>query len=133
MTAAPLPLDRPLRLGTRASALALWQANLTGLRFNNPTLASGGYRRLGEQIFAAETARVGDVTVDPEGGLVLVGPGAVVGDGTVMRGPVIVGADAVIDNKSCVHGSLVLAETELPQESFVARSVVGPTLLQRVG
>lgn len=112
---------------------ALWQANLSELRFDNPTLTRGGYRRLGEQLFAAPDARVGDVTVDPDGGIVLVGPGAVIGDGSVLRGPTLVGDNAVVEDRCCVHGALVLADTHLASESFVARSVVGPTLLQRVG
>jgi hypothetical protein len=111
---------------------ALWQANLGELRADNLELKAAGFRQRGPKLWVADGARVGKVDVDPGGGLVAVGAGAELVDGSAVRGPTYVAPGAVIERNSFVHQGLLLPDANLSRDSFVARAVVGPTLMQRV-
>lgn len=111
---------------------ALYHANLGELHAENPELRSAGLRQVGERVWAHAHARIERVDVDPRGGIVVVGPGAVVAEGSVLRGPTIVGARSIVEPGAMVHHGLVLEDTTLPRDTLVANAVVGPTLMQRV-
>jgi hypothetical protein len=114
------------------NAFALHQANVGSADLKPYNLRARGYRRLGELLWAHEEAEIGRAHVDPSGGPVVVGWGAQVEDGVLLRGPTIVGDGVTIERGSCVHRSVLLASTWLGRESFVANSVVSPLLVERV-
>ncbi len=114
------------------NAYALFQANLETLAPGASPADMRGVRQLGPKLWAAADARIENVEVDPDGGPVLVGSYAVVVEGTVLRGPTIIGEGVTIERGSFVHRGLLLPRTELSAMSFVARSVVGPLYSQRI-
>ncbi len=114
------------------NAYALFQANLETLAPGASPEDMRGVRQVGPKLWAAPDARIENVEVDPEGGPVLVGSYAVVVEGSVLRGPTIIGDSVTIERGSFVHRGLLLPRTELSPMSFVARSVVGPLYSQRI-
>jgi len=109
---------------------ALYQANLGDLRPDK--LGSAGFEQRGDALWVAPGARVEAVQVDPIGGPVVVTRGATVAAGSTLRGPTLIGEHAVVEPGSFVHKGLLLRDSYLPKQSFVANSIVGPTLSQRV-
>jgi len=117
------------------NSYALYHANLDVLstEFVERTAATVlGLSQADARLWLAPGANVGHVRVDPTGGPVIVGRGATVEDGAILRGPTIVGAGSHVGGGSCLHRSLVLAESALPSRSWVANSVVSSRLRQRV-
>ncbi len=130
-TAAYEPDTRVLSID---NSYALYHANLDGLtpEFLDRAAASMGLVQRAPRLWVAEGARMGKVTVDPTGGPVVVGRGAVVEDGAILRGPTIVGRGSAVEKGSCLHRSLVLIDSQIPRESWVARSIVSRRLRERV-
>ena len=114
---------------------ALYHANLDSLGSGALSLAAAndmGLERRGERLWVAADADVGRVDVDPGGGPVIVGWGADIGDGAILRGPTVIGEGVSIGRGSCVHRALLLDSTWLPRDSFVANAIVSPRLTARV-
>lgn len=110
---------------------ALFEANLETLN-TAPAHQLRGLRQIGEKLWAAPSARVEAVDVDPRGGPVLVGDGSVLVAGSTLRGPTVFGRNVTVEGGSFVHRGLVLDRTELGRQSFVARSVVSPFYSARI-
>lgn len=117
------------------TSYALYHANIDSLGSSALTLSAAndlGLERRGERLWVAPEVEIGHVEVDPTGGPVIVGWGADIGDGAILRGPTVIGEGVSIGRGSCVHRALLLDSTWLPRESFVANSVVSPRLTARV-
>ncbi len=117
------------------NSYALYHANLDILsdEYVQHTVASVlGLEQTEAQLWVAPGANVGHVRVDPTGGPVIIGRGATVEHGAILRGPTIVGSGSQVGAGSCLHRSLVLSDSKLPVRSWVANSVVSSRLRQRV-
>lgn len=117
------------------TSYALYHANMNALGLGPLSLAAAndlGLERQGERLWVAEDADIGNVEIDPTGGPVIVGWGADIADGAILRGPTVIGEGVSIGKGSCVHRALLLDSTWLPQESFVANAIVSPRLTARV-
>ncbi len=148
----PRPLARLPRLGRKRglvcnvfepergvveidTSYALYHANIDALGSNPLTALAANelqLERKGERLWVAPEVDMGAVNIDPTGGPVIVGWGADIGDGAILRGPTVIGEGVSIGGGSCVHRALLLDSTWLPKESFVANSVVSPRLTARV-
>jgi len=111
---------------------ALHQANLDALLGPVSDFRAVGLDRIREKLWALPGADIGRVDVDPRGGPIVVAHGAVIEDGALLRGPMVIGAGVHIERRSCLHRAVVLDGTWLPPESFVANSIVSPRLTQRI-
>ncbi|MCP4869916.1 MAG: hypothetical protein GY898_14490 [Proteobacteria bacterium] len=115
------------------NAYALFQANLGSLRMGNDRmLQSRGLRQVRANLWIADGARVGDIKVDPTGGPVIVGANSEIDDGVLMRGPTVIGRGVNVGKRACIHKGLVLDDTYLSNEDFVAESVVSPRMRAKV-
>ncbi len=117
------------------TSYALYHANIDALGSSPLTAKAAndmGLERRGERLWVAPEVEIGKVDIDPTGGPVIVGWGAEIGHGAILRGPTVIGEGVSIGAGSCVHRALLLDSTWLPRESFVANSVVSPRLTARV-
>jgi len=117
------------------TSYALYHANMDALGSSPLTARAAndlGLERRGERLWVASDAEIGKIDVDPTGGPVIVGWGADIADGAILRGPTVIGEGVSIGRGSCVHRALLLDSTWLPRESFVANSIVSPRLTARV-
>ncbi|MCO4770361.1 MAG: NDP-sugar synthase [Deltaproteobacteria bacterium] len=131
-TAAHEPEERVLSIDNTYS---LYHANLDVLSngFVSKAIAAElGLEQRGERLWSAPGANLGHVRVDPTGGPVLVGAGARIGDDAILRGPTIVGSGSEVGAGSCLHRSLVLSDSNIPEQSWVANSVVSSRLRERI-
>lgn len=113
---------------------SLFQANLDSLRSagTDRHLAARGLRQVRENLWVAEGARIEDVQVDPTGGPVIVGRNSVLEQGVLLRGPSVIGSGVSVGQRACIHKGLVLDDTWLAKEDFVADSVVSPNVRARI-
>ena len=114
---------------------SLYQANLGML--TTDWLESGGANelqvsRVSGNLWVAPGAHAGRVHVDPTGGPVVLGIGADVADGAMLRGPTLIGEASSVGADSCVHRALVLEQSLIPEQSWIANAVVSPRLTECV-
>lgn len=111
---------------------SLYQVNLGSLATWRDDLFQRGFRPVRPNLWAHTSAKVGSVDHDPKSGLVVVGRGARVEDGTALHGPCIVGERSQVEARSCIHKALMLEQCVLGADSYVTRQIVSPRITERI-
>lgn len=86
-------------------------------------LLDRSYREIAEGVFAFRDAKISPFAtlIAP----LIIGEGAEIRSGAILRGNVIVGDGAVIGNSSEVKNSIILDEGKLPHYNYVGDSIIG--------
>lgn len=114
------------------NAWSLYQVNLGTLATWRDDLFQRGFRPVRPNLWAHPSAVLGQIDHDPRSGLIVVGRGARIEDGTALLGPSIIGERAFIEGRSCIHRGLLLEQCHLGQDSYITRQIVSPRISERV-